>query len=243
MEAHRSGCIRCGKPLQYFDDRRTLKCGFCGKAFETEVACEDGHYVCDGCHSQKGFEAITEYALKTDSKSPALIARDMMKNGYIHMHGPEHHYLVVAALLAAYANAGGAVDLEDALNIARQRAKDVPGGICGMWGCCGAAVGTGIFISIITGATPLATDSWSMANAMTSQSLDAIAARGGPRCCKRDVWTAIEQAVGFTSRELGIHMEYAGNLTCRFFPLNNECIAEKCTYYPDADKEGLANGK
>ncbi|MBQ5390561.1 MAG: alanine:cation symporter family protein, partial [Clostridia bacterium] len=56
---------------------------------------------------------------------------------------------VGAALLAAYKNSGGEVDLENALMEMYNRGKQVPGGICGLWGSCGAAVSSGIFISII----------------------------------------------------------------------------------------------
>ena len=62
---------------------------------------------------------------------------------------------VEAALLTAYKNAGGELDLEKALTEMQNRGKQVPGGICGFWGSCGAAVSTGIFLSIITGSTPL----------------------------------------------------------------------------------------
>ena len=39
------------------------------------------------------------------------------------------------------------------------RATDIKGGFCGFYGNCGAAVGTGIYVSIITGATPLTRES------------------------------------------------------------------------------------
>lgn len=43
------------------------------------------------------------------------------------MHGPEHHILVGAALLAAYKNAGGKVDsFEDALEEMRHRGSEYP---------------------------------------------------------------------------------------------------------------------
>lgn len=102
-----------------------------------------------------------------------------MENPAIHMHGPEHHVLVGAALLNAYKNAGGSLangeSFEAALLKMESRGKAVPGGACGMWGCCGAAVSAGIFISIVTGATPLSEESWSLSNRMTSECLAAIA--------------------------------------------------------------------
>ncbi|VUT25840.1 MAG: hypothetical protein MOIL_01256 [Candidatus Methanolliviera sp. GoM_oil] len=55
------------------------------------------------------------------------------------------------------------------------------GGFCGYHGDCGAAVGTGIFISLITDATPLSKHEWKLSNLMTAKSLLSIANHGGPR--------------------------------------------------------------
>lgn len=55
----------------------------------------------------------------------------MMSMSFCHMHGPEHHIMVGAALLTAYKNAGGNIDLNKALLEMYSRGKDVPGGVCG----------------------------------------------------------------------------------------------------------------
>ena len=73
----------------------------------------------------------------------------------VHMHGPEHHILVGSAIISTFHNCGGDVDLNAALDEMKNRGEQAPGGICGFWGCCGAAVSCGMAISIITGATPL----------------------------------------------------------------------------------------
>ena len=52
------------------------------------------------------------------------------------------------------------------------RGKAVPGGVCGFWGACGAGISAGMFISIISGATPLKNEPWGLANKMTSKALD-----------------------------------------------------------------------
>lgn len=152
VSQHGTGCLVCGQELNYFDQAKTLKCEKCGRAFEANAACQDGHFVCDGCHALAGREWITARALVTGSTGPLEIAHEMMAHKLIPMHGPEHHYLIVAALLAAYKNSGGRLDLAESLLEARRRSRKVPGGICGFWGCCGAAVGSGIFISLILGA-------------------------------------------------------------------------------------------
>ena len=56
------------------------------------------------------------------------------------MHGPEHHIMVGAALLTAYKNAGGEIDLQQALVEMMSRGRSVPGGACGFWGACGAGI-------------------------------------------------------------------------------------------------------
>ena len=43
-----------------------------------------------------------------------------------------------SALLTAYHNAGGEIELESALKEMYKRGKSVPGGACGFWGACGA---------------------------------------------------------------------------------------------------------
>ena len=67
---------------------------------------------------------------------------EMMSMPSCHMHGPEHHVMVGSALLTAYKNAGGEIDLQKALHEMYCRGKAVPGGACGFWGACGAGVST-----------------------------------------------------------------------------------------------------
>ena len=89
------------------------------------------------------------------------MAITLMQNPHVPMHGPEHHFLVPAMLLAAYYNTiGEPYRKSRVLGLARERSGLVKGGSCGLLGDCGAAVGTGIFIPIITGATPLSLDEW-----------------------------------------------------------------------------------
>lgn len=123
------------------------------------------------------------------------------------MHGPEHHIMVGAALLAAYKNTGGDIDLSKALLEMYNRGKSVPGGTCGFWGACGAGISTGMYFSIITNATPLSQKSWGLSNLMTSRALKAIGENGGPRCCKRDSYLAMIEAVNFTKEHMGIEMD------------------------------------
>ena len=148
----------------------------------------------------------------------------------VHMHGPEHHVLVGSALLTAYKDAGGEIDLVTALSEMQSRGKKVPGGACGFWGACGAGVSAGMFVSIVTGSTPLANEAWGLSNKMTSAALNAIGEVGGPRCCKRDSYLAIVNAVDFVKKHLGVEMEL-DEIKCIHSSQNNQCIGRRCPFF------------
>lgn len=227
----KTNCIICESELSYFTDSRKMVCAVCGKESMTNTCCEAGHFVCDECHAKKGIELCLKVCAETKEKDPQKIILQLMKMPFVHMHGPEHHILVGAALLSAYKNCGGNTDLTRALSEMKARGRQIPGGACGFWGCCGAAVSTGIFISIITGANPMKKKEWQLANLMTSTSLRAIAELGGPRCCKRNSFTAIAEAVKFTQKYLNVKIEYSDRVVCGYSSMNNECIKEKCPYH------------
>lgn len=118
-----------------------------------------------------------------------------------------------------------------ALEEIKSRGSEYPGGSCGLWGCCGAAVSAGMFMSIVTKATPLTGKSWGLSNRMTAEALKAIGELGGPRCCKRNSFTAAVAAVKFTAENLGVQMEAPEEIRCGFSGENRECIRKKCPYY------------
>ena len=231
----RGACLICGADLVYFQEAKEMTCVFCGKRELSHASCKDGHYVCDACHARKGIEAVMRECRTTKSRNPIEIMQKIMADPYIYMHGPEHHVMAGAALLAAYHNSGGEVDLDWALAEMKERGGQVPGGVCGFWGCCGAGVSTGIYMSIITKATPLSGKSWGLSNRMTSRALNAIGEIGGPRCCKRDTFTAVKEAVQMTKEELGIEMELPEKIECGFHVENQQCLRGKCPYHPKED--------
>ena len=97
------------------------------------------------------------------------------------------------------------------------RGKAVPGG-------------TGMFISIISGATPLKNEPWGLANKMTSKALEAIGSIGGPRCCKRDSYMAIISAIDYVAENFNIQMEKPV-IKCIHSGKNNQCIKERCPFH------------
>lgn len=231
MEKHNVDCMVCGADLVYSDEDRELKCIYCNDVYKSNVSCREGHYICDICHSKDSIDLIQSYCLKTDEKNPLKMAIELMKSDNVNMHGPEHHFLVPAVLIASYYNNTNKSELKkEKLALAKERAKKVPGGICGNYGSCGAAVGTGLFISVITEATPLTEESWGLANEMTGYALISMGKTGGPRCCKRNTFTAIAQASKMIEERLGVKLyDYENNkIICTFKKDNKQCVGKRC---------------
>ncbi|HJJ74770.1 MAG TPA: DUF5714 domain-containing protein [Methanocorpusculum sp.] len=225
-------CILCKAPLKYLDSPKVMHCEICGKSFEGHAVCENGHYVCDACHASPAEGVVRSVVLNSSSKNPVDIADEIMASSFVHMHGPEHHFIVGASLLCAFCNTYGEVDLENALNAVISRGKKVPGGFCGMAGCCGAAVSAGIFLSVILKATPMSKEEWALSNRMTSRCLEAVSRLGGPRCCKRDSYTTILAAAEFLREELGKPLGVSDEILCSHFGDNAECLKVECPYFP-----------
>lgn len=92
-----------------------------------------------------------------------------------------------------------------------------------------------MFYSIVSGATPLTTDTWGAANLITSNALAAIGRVGGPRCCKRNAFLAIGEAVDFVAAHLGVQMERTQHLVCGFSARNRQCIGTRCPFHKDEE--------
>jgi hypothetical protein len=229
--SYKTGCLICGFELTYLSAEGKQPCEYCGKSFASDVCCVNHHYVCDRCHALSANDLIEQFCRTTLLTDPSRIAAILMKNPQIKMHGPEHHFLVPASLLAAWYNRHKNMLRKDAaIILARRRAEDVKGGFCGFHGACGAGIGTGIFISIITGATPLAKEEWRLANLMSAASLKVIAENGGPRCCKRDSFLAIDAAVTFLKEHFETELPLEKRINCEFTILNRECLGDECLY-------------
>ena len=228
-----SGCLICGDDLHYSEYLTMQTCYYCGITNETNASCRSGHYVCDSCHNGTANDLIERYCSNTDSTSPLSMAMTLMRNPALKMHGPEHHFLVPAVLVTAFYNRKNAEkgDVTEKIREARKRAEEVKGGFCGFQGACGAAIGTGIFMSLVTGATPLSDRGRKLSNMATAESLWVIAENGGARCCKRESFWAIITAVEFVRREFGIVLPVDLPPPCVFTALNRECLHERCKFY------------
>ena len=221
-------CLICKEPLVYLETDEAMECAICHKKESSKTRCAKGHYVCNECHTA-GMDVIIGLCLEESSKNPIEIIEKMMGQPFCHMHGPEHHVMVGSALLTAYRNAGGDIELEKALSEMMNRGKKVPGGTCGFWGACGAGISAGMFVSIISKSTPLTEEPFGLSNLMTSKALEQIGTVGGPRCCKRDSYLSILAAVEFVKEHFGIAMKKR-EIVCGHSGQNNQCIGKRCPF-------------
>ena len=221
-------CLICKAPLDYLEKDELMECAICHKKENSKTRCVHGHYVCNECHTA-GMDSIIGLCLEETSRDPVAIIEKMMAMPFCHMHGPEHHVMVGAALLTAYKNAGGDIDLPEALTEMMNRGKSVPGGVCGFWGACGAGISSGMFISIISGSTPLGEEPFALSHKMTARSLGKIGEIGGPRCCKRDSYLSILSAIDFVKENFGVEM-IKPEIICTHSSQNNQCIGKRCPF-------------
>ena len=184
------------------------------------------------------FEKTTEVCMEAfetpRADDPVRLATEIMALEGYPMHYPTHHYLVPAVLLAAVRKKQGhgpdvlRRDLEEAL----ERAKAVPGGFCGFQGTCGAAVGVGIFWSVITDTIPTSKASWGYGNRATGLALLKMAEYGGPRCCKRCSYLSLLSALPQIAERLKVEIS-AETPECAFYKQNqDECLKKGCPFYP-----------
>ncbi len=180
---------------------------------------------------------IIEACLQEKSTNPIDIFIKIAKMDFVRIHGPEHHVLDGAALLTAFWNAGGQIDLQTSLEELMQRGLQMPGATCGMWGICGAVSSMGAALSIIDGTGPLSTDSsWGKHMEFTSKALFSLSQVGGPRCCKRDAFLAFQKAIEYVNENYNVKLE-SSRIECSFSEKNEQCISNKCPFYKKTKKK------
>lgn len=224
-----SNCGVCGQPLVYATEPVEGVCSICGKTSRTLIYCPAGHYVCDACHSKAALDVLRTVLETTRSADPMIILEQVMGHPSVPMHGPEHHAMVPGAIIAAVRNAGYHVP-DKAIEKALERAGKVPGGWCGFCGDCGAAVGAGIAVSVLTGATPLTGKQRTQALGATSLALSRML-DDQPRCCKKASRIAVAATVDFLRERLGIALPLSEKPRCTYTRRNQQCSRENCVFY------------
>ena len=185
---------------------------------------------------QQRAELIVAACMEISGTNPYEIFHSIAREDYIRMHGPEHHVLDGACILTAFRNAGGNIDLRAALQKLMYEGLRMPGAACGLWGVCGAVTSIGAALAIIDGTGPLSTEDWGSHMEYTSAALARLAKTGGPRCCKRDAFSAMEQAVGYIQKRYGVTLDMRP-IQCDFSAQNVQRIGTRCPYHaPEKEK-------
>ncbi len=232
----RENCMVCGAELEHSAEPVEGVCVYCGAREQSYFHCPDGHYVCNSCHANEALVKITDYCLKAKSTNPLEMLEELMAEESVAMHGPEHHAMVPGVLVSAYRNATGEAGDKAVLEAIRRGSK-VPGGYCGIYGACGAGVGTGVAVAVITGSTPLRAEARALSNLMSAKALTAIAEQGGVRCCKACSRLAVQTAVEFFHQHLNCDLEGGTNPRCSFVKRNSQCNKLDCRYFPKSNSD------
>jgi hypothetical protein len=149
--------------------------------------------------------------------------------------GPWHHTIVPGVLIASLRNNGYPFTDED-VEEALKRGSLVPAAACGFLGACGAAVGLGVAVSVITKATPYHDKERSLALKYSAEAITLVARHGGPHCCRLASYVVILHAVRVFEKEFGYKLptpspkELIGR--CTLWEENPVCHMERCMFNP-----------
>lgn len=227
QEKKTEGCMVCGAELHYFTTIQKLSCSYCGREFPANACCEADHFVCDDCHRENGLEAIKAICSWIEETDLITLLKLIRSHPSIPMHGPEHHAMIPGIILAAYRNSGGNIT-EETIITGIDRGALIPGGACGFWGACGAAIGTGIAVSTILSATPLTPSPRQEAQAFSAKILSNISKYKGGRCCQRETWLALTETAKLSEKILSVALTADETLECDQYLKNKECIRKQC---------------
>jgi len=227
----KSGCMVCGLPLVYPDRGMEKACSYCGAVFTADVWCEQGHFVCDTCHTDSGLAFIERICLESTETDMLALMSKIRSHRSVTMHGPEHHALVPGVILATYRNLGGSLT-DDQIRKGIARGAKIPGGLCGFSGGCGAALGAGSAFGVILASTPVTAGPRRILQEVTSTILGRIAATEAARCCQREAWIAMREAVALSEKYLPVRLRADETNPCAQHELNRECIGDDCPLFP-----------
>lgn len=225
-----SGCMVCGRPMEYMDRDRKETCLYCGRTLPASAVCAAGHFVCDACHGGDMAEIVKQVCTRTAADDLIDLMNVLRRHPAFPVNGPEHHFTVPGVILAVYRNRGGAVSDKEIVT-AIDRGKGVPGGVCAFWGTCGAAVGVGIAFGIILQSTPLTPTPRQQVQQITEAVIRRIDACEAARCCQRESWTALRAAADLSRQYLPVRLPADGEARCRQQVKNRECARQDCPYF------------
>lgn len=231
MHKQRSGCMVCGATLVYRNRPSKVACSYCGSREETTATCENGHFVCDTCHSVDALQVIERICQETDETDMIALLDRIRRHEAMPVHGPEHHAMVPGIILATARNLGASVT-DEMIRTGIQRGSRICGGHCAYVGACGAALGVGVAFSLIIEGSPLKGDKRKTAQSVVVAALEPIAELEAARCCQRDGWLALKKAVELSCEMLPITLKAEAPLRCDQIKANAECIGKTCPIFP-----------
>jgi len=225
-------CPLCESELLLAENgsRPLQRCVYCGTEEDCEWRCPLGCYVCEECRAASPEVLVERTCLATAEQDPVVVAELLMRHPVFRGHGPAHHLVAGPALLTACRNYGRPLR-PGAISAAVRRLRNIPLGSCGSRGDCGACVGVGCAVSLLTGATYRADKERSLSLKGTAAALARLAELGGPRCCKQAVYSAIEAGVDYLRKELGIILPASLPPQCKFTEAVPDCKGASCAYY------------
>lgn len=225
-------CIMCGEETHRSGEIRERRCDFCGDIKSIPVECDNFHCLCVDCLALTPNNFIRTMCLKYKGIDPIELAVDIMNSPVIKMHGAEHHFIVPAVMFTCIHNLTSSTEsLAEKLDIVERRAiVETPRACSYDLGTCGAAIGTGVFLSIYLKRELVDEDAWSLSNTIIAESLRVVADSGGPRCCKRDTYLSLEAAVNFMKEKFAIELPVS-KAKCTFSLRNKTCKHEECQFY------------
>ncbi len=223
-------CMHCGKPLVYLTEDRPEVCVFCKTQYPANAVCEDGHFVCDHCHSKDMVDVVKHICTHTDERDMIDLFNLLRRHQSFPIHGPEHHFAVPGVITAVFRNLGGNITDKE-ITTAIDRGRAVPGGACAFWGTCGAAVGAGIAFGIILKSTPLAPNARQIVQQVSEAIIHDLNQIPAARCCQREVWTTLKTAARLSQIHLPLTLKAQGSVQCRQQGRNKECIHKDCPYF------------
>jgi hypothetical protein len=226
------GCLLCGAKIVKAKSILQMRCEICGGTFDSSYHCTDMHYICENCSTTPPYQFIKNTCINYKGNDPIALAVEIMNSPIIKMRGPEHHFIVPAVLLTCIHNlTGNPADLIEKLDFTENRVKnEIQTNCTWSFGNCGAAIGTGIFLSVYENLKHDSDSEWYSSNSIIAQSLKRIAESQGPRCCKRDTYISLESAAEFLLTKYNINLSLSEG-KCSFSLRNNSCGREDCEFY------------
>lgn len=184
---------------------------------------------------QEKYALIKEAVMKEETTDPITMAKAVMKNDFVSIHGPEHHFLDGACFLKAIHNANPFFNLKETLDELANRSIRMPGAMCGYWGVCGSVASIGAALSVLHKTGPLSSDEhYKEHMEYTSRVIKRMSEIGGPRCCKRNAFLSISEGVLFIKEKYGIELPFH-KISCEFSSLNRQCIGSRCPFHKEGE--------